>query len=72
MQTIIDNFNLLEPKDRFTSIGVIFTVIIGLATLFFSILNNQRNLYASTILKERLDSLNQFKKNSASFISLAL
>lgn len=72
MQAIIDNFLSLEPKDRFTSIGVIFTATIGLATLFFSILNNQRNLYASTILKERLDSLNDLKKNSASFISLVL
>ena len=72
MQSIIDNFILLEPKDRFTSIGIIFTVIIGLVTLYFSILNNQRNLYASTILKERLDSLNLLKKNSASFISLVL
>lgn len=72
MQTIIDNFLSLEPKDRFTSIGILFTAIIGLTTLLFSILNNQRNLYASTILKERLDSLTNLKNNSASFIALLL
>ncbi|TQR17451.1 hypothetical protein [Psychrobacillus soli] len=72
MQSMIDNFLALEPKDKFTSLGVIFTAIIGLVTLFFSVLNNQRNVYASTILKERLDSLNNLKKNSASFIALIL
>ncbi|MDF9663785.1 hypothetical protein COL10_24895 [Bacillus cereus] len=69
---MIESFLALEPKDKFTSIGIIVTAIIGIATLFFSILNNQRNIYSSTILKERLDSLNNLKKNAASFISLIL
>ncbi|PFI96863.1 hypothetical protein COI88_27935 [Bacillus cereus] len=69
---MIESFLALEPKDKFTSLGVIFTAIIGIATLFFSILNNQRSVYSSTILKERLDSLTNLKKNTASFISLIL
>lgn len=69
---MIDNFLALDPKDKFTSLGIIFTAIIGLATLFFSVLNNQRSVYASTILKERLDSLSNLKQNTASFISLIL
>lgn len=69
---MIESFLALEPKDKFTSIGIIVTAVIGIATLFFSILNNQRNIYSSTILKERLDSLNNLKKNAASFISLIL
>ncbi|MFF2880718.1 hypothetical protein [Bacillus toyonensis] len=69
---MIESFLALEPKDKFTSIGVIVTAIIGIANLGFSILNNQRNIYSSTVLKERLDSLNNLKKNTASFISLIL
>lgn len=70
MNAIIDSFFLLEPKDRFTSIGIVLTATISCATLLFSILNNQRNLYANTILKERLDSLKNLKEKSADFISL--
>ncbi|MGN5648936.1 hypothetical protein [Bacillus sp. Brlt_9] len=69
---MIESFLALEPKDKFTSLGIIFTAIIGIVTLFFSILNNQRNIYSSTVLKERLDSLNNLKKNTASFTSLIL
>ncbi|MCH5470511.1 MULTISPECIES: hypothetical protein [Bacillus] len=69
---MIESFLALEPKDKFISIGVIITAIIGIANLGFSILNNQRNIYSSTVLKERLDSLNNLKKNTASFISLIL
>ncbi|MGX5597716.1 hypothetical protein [Bacillus cereus] len=69
---MLESFLELEPKDKFTSIGIIVTAVIGIATLFFSILNNQRNIYSSTVLKERLDSLNNLKKNAASFISLIL
>lgn len=69
---MIESFLALEPKDKFTSLGVIITAIIGIVTLFFSILNNQRSAYSSTILKERLDSLTSLKKNTAGFISLIL
>ncbi|MBZ3765976.1 hypothetical protein [Bacillus cereus] len=69
---MIDSFLALEPKDKFTSLGILFTATISIITMFFSIINNQRNIYSSTVLRERLDSLNNLKKNTASFASLIL
>lgn len=62
----------MELKDKITFIGIIITAIIGVANLIFSMLNTKRNVYANTVLKERLDSLNSLKKNTAELLSLSI
>lgn len=67
---MIESFIELDFKDKVTAVGLLFTTLLSLGTLIFSIINNQKNAYTSVILNERVTSLNNFKLNSAEFISI--
>ncbi|MED4698716.1 hypothetical protein P9436_06590 [Lysinibacillus capsici] len=67
---MIETFMSLEAKDKFTTIGIVITALLTLLNIVFTLYNNKKNLYANTILKERLDSLNKLKVNSAKLLSI--
>lgn len=67
---MIETFLSLEPKDKFTVVGIALTTFLTFLNIILTLYNSKKNLYANTILKERLESLNKLKLNSAQFLSL--
>lgn len=59
-----------DNKDAVTAIGIIFTFIISLVSLWFTVRNNKAVHYVNSVTKNRVDWIDKLRKNMAEFISL--
>lgn len=67
---MLESFIALPDAQKITLIGTLITAVIALTTLGFTIKINKKTTYTGLVTKERIDSMNLFKKNSSNFNSI--
>ncbi|WP_144572257.1 hypothetical protein [Bacillus paramycoides] len=69
LQNILEAFTNLEPKDKFTFIGLLLTSGISLLTLIKTARINRKAAYLNSITKERIESMTELKEQVAKYLS---
>lgn len=67
---MLDFIFQLNDKEKLTFLGILLTLIITVINLIYSMKNNNSNIFANTIIKERLESLTNLKEYISQYTSL--
>lgn len=67
---MLDFIFQLNDKEKLTFLGIVLTLIITVINLIYNMKNNNRNIFANTIIKERLESLTNLKEYISQYTSL--